>query len=150
MISIQKFKGLANAILNEVKNLFLVKVSVSSLQLVVCNYNKLLKVLLPAYCLLLCCQLSNAQIYPVQVTPQMVPPYSFKLSDYTTTTQEKLFVNLLLTDAQESGRQVRLQLFVERPRHQFSIGGLCFRCSAHRSRWRHQPTLDQSGSATVF
>ncbi|MER3373692.1 MAG: fibronectin type III domain-containing protein [Allomuricauda sp.] len=115
MISIQKFKGLANAILNEVKNLFLVKVSVSSLQLVVCNYNKLLKVLLPAYCLLLCCQLSNAQIYPVQVTPQMVPPYSFKLSDYTTTTQEKLFVNLLLTDAQESGRQVRLQLFVEGP-----------------------------------
>jgi len=37
------------------------------------------------------------------------------LSDYTTTTQEKLFVNLLLTDAQESGRQVRLKLFVEGP-----------------------------------
>ena len=56
-----------------------------------------------------------AQIYPVQVTPQMVPPYSFKLSDYTTTTQEKLVVNLLLKDAQESGRQVRLKMFVEGP-----------------------------------
>ncbi|MEO2051691.1 MAG: fibronectin type III domain-containing protein [Allomuricauda sp.] len=71
--------------------------------------------LIPAYCLLLSCQQSTAQIYPVQVTPQIVPPYSFKLSDYTTTTQEKLFVNLLLMDAQESGRQVRLKLFVEGP-----------------------------------
>ena len=76
---------------------------------------RLLKTLLSAYCLLFYCLLSNAQIYPVQVTPQIVPPYSFKLSDYTTTTQEKLFVNLLLTDAQESGRQVRLKLFVEGP-----------------------------------
>ncbi|MDF0717353.1 fibronectin type III domain-containing protein [Muricauda sp. 334s03] len=58
---------------------------------------------------------STAQIYPVQATPQMIPPYSFKLSEYTTTTQEKLFLNLLLTDAQESGRQVRLKLFVEGP-----------------------------------
>ncbi|WP_424987712.1 deaminase domain-containing protein [Flagellimonas alvinocaridis] len=57
----------------------------------------------------------TAQIYPVQVTPQIIPPYSFQLSDYTTTTQEKLFVNLLLTDAQEFGRQVRLKLFVEGP-----------------------------------
>ena len=76
---------------------------------------RLLKTLLSAYCLLFYCLLSNAQTYPVQVTPQIVPPYSFKLSDYTTTTQEKLFVNLLLTDAQESGRQVRLKLFVEGP-----------------------------------
>jgi len=77
-------------------------------------YNKVLKALLPA-CLLFYCLLSNAQIYPVQATPQLVPPYSFKLSDYSTTTQEKLFLNLLLTDAQESGRQVRLKLFVEGP-----------------------------------
>lgn len=57
----------------------------------------------------------TAQIYPVQVTPQIIPPYSFQLSDYATTTQEKLFVNLLLTDAQEFGRQVGLKLFVEGP-----------------------------------
>jgi len=110
--------------------------SVCSVQSAVCNYQlavcsrrvssiyslfiKALKVLLPApslliYCLLFYCQLSNAQIYPVQATPQIVPPYSFKLSDYTTTTQEKIVLNLLLTDAQESGRQVRLKLFVEGP-----------------------------------
>ncbi|MDC6364421.1 MULTISPECIES: hypothetical protein, partial [Flavobacteriaceae] len=75
----------------------------------------MLKTLSTAYCLILYCQLSNAQIYPVQVTPQIIPPYSFQLSDYATTTQEKLFVNLLLTDAQEFGRQVRLKLFVEGP-----------------------------------
>ena len=74
----------------------------------------LYKKVLTVFCLLLM-GITTAQIYPVQVTPQIVPPYSFKLSDYTTTTQEKLFVNLLLTDAQESGRQVRLKIFVEGP-----------------------------------
>ncbi|MGX1927882.1 fibronectin type III domain-containing protein [Flagellimonas sp. 2504JD4-2] len=57
--------------------------------------------------------LGKAQIYPVQVTPQLVPPYSFRLSDYQTTTLEKLFVNLLLTDAQDSGRQVRLRMYIQ-------------------------------------
>ncbi|MFD2099909.1 hypothetical protein [Flagellimonas iocasae] len=51
---------------------------------------------------LFCVSTTIAQIYPVQVTPQIIPPYSFKLSDYTTTSQEKLFVNLLLTDAQKN------------------------------------------------
>lgn len=73
-----------------------------------------LKQLLIVYGLLLTVT-TTAQIYPVQVTPQIIPPYSFQLSDYTTTTQEKLFVNLLLKDAQESGRQVRLKMFVEGP-----------------------------------
>jgi hypothetical protein len=56
-----------------------------------------------------------AQIFPVQVTPQVLPPYSFRLSDYATSTREKLFVNLLLTDAMESGRRVRLRMNVEGP-----------------------------------
>uniref|UniRef100_UPI0019D09DBA fibronectin type III domain-containing protein n=1 Tax=Flagellimonas marinaquae TaxID=254955 RepID=UPI0019D09DBA len=56
-----------------------------------------------------------AQIFPVQVTPQILPPYSFRLSDYATSTREKLFVNLLLTDAMESGRRVRLRMNVEGP-----------------------------------
>jgi len=89
--------------------------SVGSFQWDVCSYfRKTLKILLFVYCYLLTVT-ASAQIYPVQATPQIVPPYSFKLSDYTTTTQEKLFLNLLLTDAQESGRQVRLKLFVEGP-----------------------------------
>lgn len=72
-----------------------------------------LKILLTTYCLLLCCQLVNAQVYPVQVTPQLIPPYSLKLSDYQTTSSEKLFVNILLTDTQDSGRQVRLKMYIE-------------------------------------
>lgn len=74
--------------------------------------NRLWEILLPAYCILLT-GIASAQIYPVQATPQLVPPYSFKLSDYQTTSSEKLFLNLLLTDAQESGRQVRLKMYVE-------------------------------------
>ena len=56
---------------------------------------------------------ANAQTYPVQVTPQIVPPYSIKLSDYATTTSEKLFVNLLLTDINEIGRRVRLKMQIK-------------------------------------
>nr|WP_292963855.1 MULTISPECIES: fibronectin type III domain-containing protein [unclassified Allomuricauda] len=99
----KNYQSLVSVILNIEKNL-----SWSQ------TYQSLLNKLFIVYCLLFTV-LATAQIYPVQVTPQMVPPYSFKLSDYTTTTQEKLFVNLLLTDAQESGRQVRLKLFVEGP-----------------------------------
>ena len=43
----------------------------------------------------------------------MIPPYSLKLSDYQTTSSEKLFVNLLLTDTQDAGRQVRLKMYIE-------------------------------------
>jgi len=53
-----------------------------------------------------------AQFYPVQVTPQLTPPYSLKLSDYNTTTSEKLFVNLLLTDVNEADLQVRLRFSI--------------------------------------
>ncbi|MDG2431390.1 hypothetical protein [Flavobacterium sp.] len=69
--------------------------------------------LLIAFFLILGCQASIAQIYPVQVNPQLIPPYSLKLSDYQTTTSEKLFVNILLTDTQEIGRRVRLKMRIE-------------------------------------
>ncbi|WP_298778380.1 hypothetical protein [uncultured Polaribacter sp.] len=68
----------------------------------------LIAILLTAYS-----QIATAQTYPVQVNPQLVPPYSLKLSDYQTTSAEKLFVNLLLTDTQELGRQVRLKMYIE-------------------------------------
>ncbi|MDC1162103.1 fibronectin type III domain-containing protein [Tenacibaculum sp.] len=55
----------------------------------------------------------HAQTYPVQVNPQLVPPYSLKLSDYATTTSEKLYVNVLLTDVNEIGRRIRLKMFIE-------------------------------------
>ena len=60
----------------------------------------------------MCCQLANAQFFPVQVSPRLIPPHSLKLSDYATTTSEKLLVNLLVTDANESFLQVRLRLSI--------------------------------------
>ena len=55
----------------------------------------------------------NAQTFPVQVTPQLLPPFTVKLSDYTTTASEKLAVNILLTDVNEIGRRIRLKMYVE-------------------------------------
>ncbi|GAA4273754.1 fibronectin type III domain-containing protein [Aquimarina gracilis] len=55
----------------------------------------------------------NAQVFPVQVSPQVLPPYSLKLSEYATSSTEKLIVNLLLTDINESNVQVRLKFFLE-------------------------------------
>ncbi|MEY8779621.1 fibronectin type III domain-containing protein [Allomuricauda sp. XS_ASV26] len=103
IIKRKNYQSLVNVILNIEKNLTWPQ-----------TYQSLFNKLFIVYCLLYTV-LATAQIYPVQVTPQIIPPYSFQLSDYTTTTQEKLFVNLLLTDAQESGRQVRLKLYVEGP-----------------------------------
>ncbi len=54
-----------------------------------------------------------SQTYPVQVVPQLIPPYSLKLSDYQTSASEKLFVNILLTDINEQARQVRLKMYIE-------------------------------------
>ena len=75
-------------------------------------FKPLCSLLFMVYCLLYTAVMS-AQIYPVQVTPQLIPPYSLKLSDYQTTSSEKLFVNILLTDTQDSGRQVRLKMYIE-------------------------------------
>ncbi len=57
--------------------------------------------------------LVKAQVFPVNATPQVVPPYSLKLSEYSTANTDKIFLNLLLTDITESNRQVRLKLYVE-------------------------------------
>ena len=54
-----------------------------------------------------------SQLYPVQVVPQLIPPYSTKLSEYATTSQDKLIVQLLLSDLNESSRQVRLKMYIE-------------------------------------
>lgn len=55
----------------------------------------------------------SAQVFPVQVNPQVLPPYSLKLSEYGTSTSEKLILNLLFTDITESNVQVRLKFFLE-------------------------------------
>ncbi len=54
-----------------------------------------------------------SQVFPVNVTPQVIPPYSLKLSEYSTSVSDKIILNLLLTDITESNRQVNLKFFVE-------------------------------------
>lgn len=57
---------------------------------------------------------TNAQQqYPVQVTHQMLPPYSLRLSDYVTSQSTRLRVNLLMTDINVSNRQVKLKLHLK-------------------------------------
>ncbi|WP_160112230.1 hypothetical protein [Aquimarina sp. AU58] len=61
----------------------------------------------------LLCNIVYSQQLPVEVTPQLIPPYNFRLSDYEAITTEKLIVNLHLTDINTFNRQVRLKLFIE-------------------------------------
>ncbi|WP_103068649.1 fibronectin type III domain-containing protein [Aquimarina sediminis] len=63
--------------------------------------------------LLICPYIAIAQVFPVNVTPQVIPPYSLKLSEYATASSDKLILNLLLTDITESNRQVNLKFYVE-------------------------------------
>lgn len=56
------------------------------------------------------------QVAPVQVIPQMIPPYSLKLSDYSTTFNEKVIATILLTDVVEQNMQVGIRLYIENGR----------------------------------
>lgn len=57
--------------------------------------------------------LVQAQFYPVQSTPQLVPPYSVYLSDYATPGSEKLRVILVQRDLTQPSYQLRLVMSVE-------------------------------------
>jgi Fibronectin type III domain len=54
-----------------------------------------------------------AQVYPVQVTPQLIPPYSVYLSDYATDGNEKLRVIVLQRDLSRPAYPIRLSMTVE-------------------------------------
>ncbi|WP_159288815.1 hypothetical protein, partial [Tenacibaculum maritimum] len=62
---------------------------------------------------LLCISLTHAQRYPVQVTQTIIPPYTTKLSDYTSASDVKLRLQLLLTDVVANNKQVRLKLRIQ-------------------------------------
>ncbi|WP_335966830.1 fibronectin type III domain-containing protein [Galbibacter sp. PAP.153] len=64
------------------------------------------------YLLLFCHQLT-AQVYPVQVHTQLIPPYSLKLSDYVTAQSDKFIANVLMTDVNEYNRQLRFRLTIK-------------------------------------
>ncbi len=57
--------------------------------------------------------IAKAQVFPVDITPQVIPPYSLQLSEYTTSASEKVLVNLLLTDITRSNLEIRLKLYIE-------------------------------------
>jgi len=56
---------------------------------------------------------ARAQFYPVQSTPQLIPPYSVYLSDYATPGNEKLRVILVQRDLTQPSYQLRLVMSVE-------------------------------------
>ncbi|MCD4834576.1 MAG: fibronectin type III domain-containing protein [Bacteroidales bacterium] len=56
---------------------------------------------------------ANAQVYPVQLNTQLIPPYSLRLSDYTAPGTNRIGVNMLLTDLNEPEYYVRLELTIE-------------------------------------
>lgn len=51
----------------------------------------------------------SAQVFPVQVNPQLIPPYSLTIPEYTNANREQLALNLLLTDISEINRAVTLR-----------------------------------------
>lgn len=55
---------------------------------------------------------AKAQVYPVQVIPQITPPYNVTLSSYTTTTSDKINVRLILTDINQNNLDVRLKMII--------------------------------------
>ncbi|WP_378187381.1 fibronectin type III domain-containing protein [Aquimarina sp. W85] len=69
-----------------------------------------LKFLLPLF---LVAVMTNAQILPVQSTVQLIPPYSLRLSDYSTASLDRIYLNLLLIDVVEPTIQVRLKMYIE-------------------------------------
>src|SRR5690606_8522790 len=62
---------------------------------------------------MLFCNSGLAQVYPVQVNTQLIPPYSLKLSDYVTTHSDKLIANILMTDINEYNRQIRFRITIK-------------------------------------
>lgn len=55
----------------------------------------------------------HAQVYPVQVVPQLLPPYTLNISEYYQGAQEKLVVLLTNTDLTKPNLQVRLKMSIQ-------------------------------------
>ena len=55
----------------------------------------------------------KAQVYPVQVIPQLTPPYNVTLPSYTTTTANKISLKLILNDVNTNNLSVRLKMIIK-------------------------------------
>ncbi|WP_421940291.1 fibronectin type III domain-containing protein [Pedobacter sp.] len=69
-----------------------------------------IKFLLYLFCLF---SVARAQVYPVQVTPVLVPPYPLHMNEYYGGTTERFAVVLTNTDLQKPLLEVRLRLYIE-------------------------------------
>ena len=58
--------------------------------------------------------LSFAQQYPVILIPVVIPPYSLKLGDYATSTDNKLQLQVLMTDLMEPQHQTGIKFSLDR------------------------------------
>jgi TANFOR domain-containing protein len=57
-------------------------------------------------------QSATAQVYPVQGNTTLLPPYTLRLSDYATSTSERMITNVLLTDVTKAELPVRFRLVI--------------------------------------
>ncbi|OQP42733.1 hypothetical protein A4H97_11240 [Niastella yeongjuensis] len=76
-------------------------------------YKKTISRLLIVMACLFLGQLVNAQRYPVQIVPQLLPPYTLNVSDYYNGTNEKLVLLLTNTDLNKPALQVRLRMSIQ-------------------------------------
>jgi TANFOR domain-containing protein len=77
------------------------------------RYIRLTKAVAIIPCLLIGLFTAHAQFRPVQVTTQLVPPYSVYLTDYATPGNDKLRLVILQRDLSKPSYQIRLQFSLE-------------------------------------
>jgi hypothetical protein len=75
--------------------------------------DRFLKKILNILFLFLSITLSFAQQYPVKLFPVVIPPYSLKLGDYATSTDNKLQLQVLMTDLMEPQHQTCIKFTLE-------------------------------------
>ena len=64
-------------------------------------------------CLLLSCLFGHAQIYPIDLSPQVVAPYDVYLPDYASPGSEKLRIVALQRDLTAQGYRMRLEMKIQ-------------------------------------
>ena len=75
--------------------------------------DRFLKKILNILFLFLSITLSFAQQYPVRLIPVVIPPYSLKLGDYATSTDNKLQLQVLMTDLMEPQHQTGIKFSLQ-------------------------------------
>ncbi|MBL6449949.1 hypothetical protein JMN32_26790 [Fulvivirga sp. 29W222] len=77
------------------------------------NYSLIHALLMAIYLFMGVAQSAFSQIYPVNATTQIAPPYSVCISDYVAPGSEQLKLNLFLRDLTEPVYDVRIRLVIE-------------------------------------